>query len=878
MSGSIGAASSEARDTYRFSFALPLAFLSGSYLRLALAVVALAIAVATVGMVDLVNRAVLLAFVEVAQNMSGRASLEVSAGDAGLFPESVADDVAGVPGVQLAVPVVVATAFTPDEHADVLTVLGVDITNESAIRVYETSETQVSGSQRQKAIADPLIFLGQRDSIAITRELAERRGLAVGESILLDTPSGRRSFTVRGILESQGLARALGGNLAVLDIEPAEAVFTKPGLVNRIDIVAARGTDPAGLARAVDAVLPEGIRATPPEYRKADLERVIRSFQLLLWGVALILLVVCFLIAFNRLATHFEARAWQAGTLRAVGVRRAAVWRELLKESLVVGGLGVILGLPLSVALGRWLLPMIANAAVVNFKLIAPKAELEVRAVSLVIATIVGLAAAVMAAWLPTWRAARVPVAETMRRRGVEQAGATPRVVWLVRGLLLAGIGATLLVQSFSDSPVWGLVATVLIAAGTVLAASPLLQVLQAPLGPMVEWLAGPTGPFAWSAVWDNRRRTALTIGMMGIGLGSVVWLATMAKSLEDTLVYAQTSAVRAELIVASSHVASGWVFAPVDESLMQDLRRVDGVAAVSGNRLLEWPYEGESIALDVFDAEYLRGGEFGRWMLVDRSDEQAVWERVASGDGIVVSTNFVLHFKKGIGDDVVLNTPTGPLTMPIVGISMVFASPTGTVHLSRELYTRRWNDHQLNRIWVRTTPGTPLPAVRAAIARSLGSKYRLRIFSANELVDYWVAQVRRAFAGIGVLRVLVLVALLLGVADTLVAGLMQRTREIGVARSIGARRGHLQRMVVVEGVVLGALGFLLAAAMGLVLGWLWVRMTLPQLLGYVVHLHVPVEQMLLVAVMAIVVCVVAALLPARQAASLAPATALRYE
>jgi putative ABC transport system permease protein len=878
VSASRSVALPKARDAYRFSFALPLAFLSGSYLRLALAVVALAIAVATVGMVDLVNRAVLLAFVEVAESMAGRASLQVSAGDAGLFPEAVADAVAKVPGVRLAVPVVVATAFTPDEHADVLTVLGVDLTNESAVRVYETSEALLSGSQGPLAIDDPLVFLNQPDSIALTRELAERRGLSVGESIPLDTPSGRRSFTVRGILESHGLARALGGNLAVMDILAAQAVFTKPAFVNRIDIVAARDTDPSELARAVDAVLPDGIRATPPEFRKADLTRVIRSFQLLLWGVALILLVVCFLIAFNRLATHFEARAWQAGTLRAVGVRRAAVWRELLKESLVVGGLGVVLGLPLGVALGRWLLPLIANAAVVNFKLVAPKAELDVRVISLVIATIVGLGAAVMAAWLPTWRAARVPVAETMRRRGVEQVGATPWTLWVVRGLLLTTIGTTIVVQLFAESPIWGLVATVLIAAGTVLAAAPLLQLLRAPLGPIVEWLAGPTGPFAWSAVWDNRRRTALTIGMMGVGLGSVLWLSTMAKSIEETFIYAQTGAVRAELIVASSHVASGWVFAPVDESLMQDLQRIDGVAAVAGNRLLEWPYEGESIALDVFDADYLRSERFGRWMLVDRSDEQAVWERVASGSGIVVSTNFVLHFKKGIGDDVVLNTPTGPLAIPIVGISMVFASPTGTVHMSRELFTRRWNDHQLNRIWVRTTPGTPLATVRASISRSLGSKYRLRMFSAQEMVDYWVAQVRRAFAGIGVLRVLVLVALLLGVADTLVAGLMQRTREIGVARSIGARRGHLQRMVVVEGVVLGALGLLLAAAMGLVLGWLWVRMTLPQLLGYVVHLHMPVEQILLVAVTAMIVCVVAALLPARQAASLAPASALRYE
>ena len=79
-----------------FSLRMPLRFLRGSYTRLALTVIALALGVALVCAIDLVNRAVLRAFTEVIDTMAGRAALQVTAGEGGLFSEDVAATVAAV--------------------------------------------------------------------------------------------------------------------------------------------------------------------------------------------------------------------------------------------------------------------------------------------------------------------------------------------------------------------------------------------------------------------------------------------------------------------------------------------------------------------------------------------------------------------------------------------------------------------------------------------------------------------------------------------------------------------------------------------------------------------------------------------------------------
>src|SRR5262245_46697762 len=108
------------RDATLYSFRLPLLFLRGSYAHLVLAVIALTIAVAAVCMIDLVNRAILLSFTEIVDTMAGRAALQVSAGEGGFFAEEVAATVANAPGVELAVPVVTATAFTVGERGESL--------------------------------------------------------------------------------------------------------------------------------------------------------------------------------------------------------------------------------------------------------------------------------------------------------------------------------------------------------------------------------------------------------------------------------------------------------------------------------------------------------------------------------------------------------------------------------------------------------------------------------------------------------------------------------------------------------------------------------------------------------------------------------------
>lgn len=853
------------------SFRIPIRFLRGNYGRFGLTMIALACGVALVCALDIVSTAVLNGFMEIIDTMAGRASLQVSAGEGGLFSEDVAATVANVQGVELAVPAVTGAAFIDDDSGELLTVYGIDVANDSAVRVYEGVDGE------GEPVEDPLVFLSRPDSILVTRVFASRRGLGVGSSLVLETPVGRRSFTVRGLLDPKGVARVYGGNIAVMDLYAAEAVFARPRLVNRVDIVVERETGVEQVRQAIVQILPEGLKVDSPGQRKADLQKVMASMRLMLRAVSVVGLLAAFLIAFNRVTNVFEARLWQLGVLCAVGVRRMTAWRELVKESLILGMGGVVLGVPFGIALGQILLPVIATTAALNYKMVAPAATLVVDPKALLLAAALGLGTALVAAALPAWRAANRAVAEAIRRRGVEESDLGLGARRGIRIAVAAGIVLALSGQLISNSPMWGLVGTAFVAVGTAFAARPLLELIRAPLVSTMSLMTGATGRFAGALMFKQPRRAALTTAMLGVGLGSMFWLWTVAHSFQTSVIKALGSAFSADLIVTSSRIASGFDGAPIDGKLAPRIRRLAGVSDAIGERIVDWHYAGGPIAIDAFDPTYFSTRRFGRWILSGARIPN-VWNEVSAGRAVIVSTSFVRNIGAGVGDTIELETPRGHLSVLIGGVTTAFASPRGTVEISRQLYTKYWRDGQITRVHVAAEHGFDRRRLETDIAQRFGRRFRLHILSSAELLEYWAVQVRRAFSFLYILGLLVLFVILLGMADTLAAGVADRVRDLGVMRAVGVRRQHVRLMVVLEAASLGTAGLILGGIAGICLGALWVKVTFPQLLGWSLELHLPYSEGMLVAALTIAVCVLAAMLPAIQASRLEPGIALRYE
>ena len=162
------------------------------------------------------------------------------------------------------------------------------------------------------------------------------------------------------------------------------------------------------------------------------------------------------------------------------------------------------------------------------------------------------------------------------------------------------------------------------------------------------------------------------------------------------------------------------------------------------------------------------------------------------------------------------------------------------------------------------------------ATARELRTEFPFKIESWQESNAQLVSALNAQSVSTAVIRGVVLVVVVLGIASVLVVSVVQKRREIGILRAMGATRGQILRVFLVEGAVVGAIGSLLGVLLAVVLIWLFATLVkgadgLP-----LFAITLPVKTAVQAALLATVCGVLAAIAPARRAAALDPAQAIR--
>ncbi|HMN21283.1 MAG TPA: FtsX-like permease family protein [Ottowia sp.] len=162
------------------------------------------------------------------------------------------------------------------------------------------------------------------------------------------------------------------------------------------------------------------------------------------------------------------------------------------------------------------------------------------------------------------------------------------------------------------------------------------------------------------------------------------------------------------------------------------------------------------------------------------------------------------------------------------------------------------------------------------AVAAGLRQGLPYKIESWQETNAQLVSALNAQNVSTTVIRVVVAVVVVLGIASVLVVSVVQKRREIGILRAMGATRGQILRVFLVEGALLGALGSVLGVLLAIALIWLFTRLALGADGKPLFELVLPLETALQTALLALACGVLAAIAPARRAARMDPARAIR--
>ena len=833
--------------------------------------------------ISIINRSTRDSLRENVESVSGKAKITISAGPTG-FDEAKGDVVKAVPGVAHAVPIVESRAFFEGATAqdEAVYILGVDLLQESAVRTYKTTD--------EKIIDDPLVFLNQPDSIVITKRFAAARGLGIDSKLPLATANGTKVFTVRGLLEPEGAARAFGGSLAVMDIDGARVSFGKIGKIDRIDVVPAEGVAVETLIPRLKAVLGTGFTVERPETQTESTERMIAAYQKMITFFSSLALLVGLFLVFNSVSISVAERRREIGILRALGSSRRGILSVFVIESALMGLVGAAIG----IGLGRFLAELMVKQVTLS---ISSQFHTQVQANSLaltpdlaVTTLLLGTLTSAAAALIPAYRASRISPLEAMKSRGLEAVGQERGDL---RSVLLGA--AFLAFTYFSMHGHWNRFfkpieqmtqgASVL---GAAFFGPFVVFFLIRAFRRLVKTKRTPIFRLAQDNLLRSRRRTATTIMALMVGLFLVMLIATVRASFQDTLVSWLSEVMVADVLVTSSGKTISAEVQPIREEVEAQVLAVPGVRDPGrgrgvSSRILQFTSEGLTYTLKAFD-EPGDWVEYRNFKIKDRDRVEAgreLFDREANRKEprVIVSDNYFLkHPETKVGDLLELDTPSGRTAFRIIAVCVDYASPNGVFYVNRDVYKRYWKDSLVTGFAISLAPGADLEKVRAEIATKVGRKYNLVAYSNAEMRTEMRTAIDESFAYTRAVEGAALLVALLGLLNTLLISILERTREIGVLRAVGSSRRQIFRMILGEAVIQGGFGAIVAVAIGGAVAKLWIENSLAYALGWMIDFSVPFTSILSTVGVGIFVSALAGVYPSKRASNLPIVEALDYE
>ena len=798
--------------------------------------------------------------------IAGKAQLEVASGEAGV-PEETLEAVRSVPGVLAAQPIVEAVVKPEGAGEPSLMVLGVDFLGDRSIRDWDFGEEDV--------LDDPLVFLAQPDSICLTEEFAARKGLKLDDTIRLETGHGFRPFTVRGLIKPEGPATAFGGNIAVMDLYAAQYVFARGRLFDRVDVLLDPGIAIDEGARRLAKALGPGYTAEPPARRGAEMEMLIMNFgRTLTLGSWQAMFIAVFLI-FNVFAVAATRRRREIGILRSLGVPRGTILRLFLVEGAILGTIGAAIGIGAGLLLARVTTRFVAGLTEVAYGLTHSEASVVVDPNVVIVGASLGLISAIAAAFFPALQAARLQPVDALAKGGFQRVSAGSAGRRLVAGVVLAVVAAVVVATVARTSFQGAVLGMLLINGAALLLAPSLIGPLVRLIRPAMEGVFGVEGRIATDTLLQAPRRTSATVLALMVSLGFVLTLAGMAHAFRVSYTTWMNGVINADFYVTASDRFFSKAYRLPPECA-KIIAGIPGVRWVEEFRGIHVEYEGQRpfLATLPLALTYRRLD-----MPIVSGSKADLVSRVPRGEGIAVSDNFARLFGKTLGSPVTLDTPSGPLTLPVVAVVLDYSSDQGTIWMDRSVYVSRWKDEGIDTIDILTEPAADRDRIAGEIrTRLAGTTDRLFVMTASDMKGNIHKLLDQFFALSYIQLVISLLVAVLGITNTLVISVAERRRELGILKSLGTERRQVFALIVLEALGIAIVGSLVGYGLGSYLIHYAADSISTTGTGWTLPYAFPWGLASGLAPLLIAVTVLAALYPARLALKVSPAEALEFE
>lgn len=841
-------------------------YLSGRKLRTFLTTLAIVFGVLVIFGMNTIMPAFLTAFRANALAVAGQTDVTITGRTNEPFSSNVINTVAGINGVQAISGRLERSVSLPADYFDQDPALTDAVSIVALVGIEPEAERSLTGFQ----IADGRYLQAEDQAVAlITQSLADVARVGLGDTLSLPSPTGTVDLTIVGLLPPRLVP---GSEEVFVPLAIAQQALDMPGQINILDanFNTADPTRRNEIQSSIESTLGEQYKIGTLD-SNSELLANVQLGAVIFNVIAVMGLLMGGFIIFNTFRTIVAERQHDIGMLRAVGANRRTITRIILTEGLIQGVVGTAVGLLLGYGLGFIILGAITPIMrqFLNINIGGPQVS-----PGLVLGSVaLGIGVTLFAGWLPARSASRVTPLEALRPSVAEVSLKRMAGIGFWSGVVMIAIGMLALLSGNSNFITVGGLLFIL---GLVLVAPGLVQPIAVLFGKLMALIFARNGTaqLAEGNLSRQPTRAAVTASTTMIALAILVMAASLVTSIFIGFTDVLQKSLGSDFLIVPPSLTIWGDNVGASPQLADDLRAVEGVEVVSTLRFAPTEINDTPVGLLGIEPDaytQTSGLEFSE------GDPETAYREMLAGRGLIMNGLGATTAGVGLGDTVTLQTPTGEQRYTLVGIATDYLNAkTVTGYISQGNMRDDFGRSEDVFIQANLQPGADHDAVQTQFKELLRQYPQFKLVSGQAFFEQNQSTFNAAFSGLYAMVVFLAIPSLIATINTLAIGVIERTREIGMLRAVGATRKQVRTTILAEALILAAIGTAFGLLSGLYLGYMVAHAI--EALGFPIVYTFPASGVIVAIAVGLLFGSLAAIIPARQAAGMNVIEALRYE
>lgn len=791
---------------------------------------------------------------------AGKVDISISSESNNPFEESVLKDLSEVDDISFYTGILTKNVVLPESlggtvnkltGSSAVTVTGVDIATAQNVHNYLLSDGR-------------FLETGDTNVTVIPQLLADKMELKVGDIFTIPSSEGVSDLKVVGILS---LSASAGLDEIFVSLPDAQTILNLPEKINTIDILIKSGADRESVVSSVLSKLGPNFKSGAIQTGE-ELASALIMGESMMWLFGIMALAMAGFIIFNTFRTVVAERRRDLGMLRAIGASKQTIMGLIMVESLIQGIIGTGLGLLCGYLFSLLLLSSVGSifAGLLRVTIGAP----VITTANLVGSILLGVGFTVGSGYFPARSAMKVSPLEAMRPTlgTIEYRKNNQRAIWGLIFLALAVIGLI-----FGEIKIAGLSGVVFLI-GVILIAPVMVKPVADIFGKLISSIYPREGRLAQGNLVRQPSRAAITASSMMIGLAICIAMMAMITSIEHGFISYLDKSLGTDYLLMPPSLVLGGGNLGANQGLIDRIKSTDGIEEATSLRL-GTSQSGETtlqlIGIDPLVYPKIAGLEFSE------GDSGKAFEAMTKGPAIIVNGVFAITSNVKIGDVLSLKSPHGEREYTVVGIGFDYLNAKiATGYISQTYLAKDFNSESDLLLLVNRKPDATAEEVTPALQSVIKDFPTFSLIDSNEFKTEQMGMFKMAMSVFYIMVIMLAVPGLIAMANTMSINVIERTREIGMLRAVGATQAQVKRMVFAESVLLSALGTTMGILVGLFLSYLLVKAI--GVIGFKTDFYFPIMGIIASIVVGLVFGIIAAMVPARQAANTVIVEALQYE